>query len=300
MSQDFQIYKTEDGTISLKSSKFKESFHSKTGAKKEAEEKFINPSGLHNYKIGSRITALDVCVGMGYNTACLLESTHIMQIELNWWGLEIDKRPLTIALNNSSFKTNWGQSTFKILKAIQNSSRWSSNSSSGEIIWGDARQTIMRIPNEISFDIIFLDAFSPQQCPALWSEEFLIKLSNKLSQDGRLITYTRAAAVRASLRRAGLEVKSLLTKIQSSKEWSQGTVGIKKGKSKTYENKEKLWRSLNEMEEEHLLTNAGVPYRDPTGRSSSIQIMEARKKEQEKSIFRSTTAWKKRWFNPKE
>ena len=60
-----------------------------------------------------------------------------------------------------------------------------------------------------SFDLILMDAFSPSHCPELWSEEFLGGLAQKLAPGGRLLTYSRAASIRGSLQRAGLDVQTL-------------------------------------------------------------------------------------------
>ncbi|WP_269622838.1 hypothetical protein [Prochlorococcus marinus] len=70
---EFIPFTTKDGTLTLKSKQFKESFHSSTGALKEAKEKFIQPSELDRFEHKKHLTVLDVCVGMGYNTACLLD-----------------------------------------------------------------------------------------------------------------------------------------------------------------------------------------------------------------------------------
>ena len=60
-----------------------------------------------------------------------------------------------------------------------------------------------------------------------------------------------------------------------------------------------LWSSLSEMEEDHLMTVAAVPYRDPTGNSSSSEIIKRRNCEQKNSNFSSTNSWKKRWIRTK-
>ena len=81
-----ETFYTSDGSVSLKSSKFNEAFHSSAGAKQEADEKFIRPSQLERYSEGSTLYVLDVCVGMGYNTASLMERLLEKRICLNWWG----------------------------------------------------------------------------------------------------------------------------------------------------------------------------------------------------------------------
>ena len=290
-----QLYETNDGTISLKSIGFNETFHSICGAKQESLDKYIEPSELYRFKKGSPIFVLDVCLGMGYNSASLIEEMRSTGILIKWWGLEIDKRPIEIALNNSKFNSNWSKDVIEFLKAIRASNKWESELIKGEVLWGDARQRIHDIPKNVNFDLIFHDAFSPQKCPELWSEEFLKCLSNRLAINGRLLTYCRAAAIRKSLRDSGLRIKSLLKDDVNNHNLSHGTIAIKNISTVNKTINNRLWRALNEKEEEHLKTNASVPYRDPNSNSSSKEILERRKKEQKSSEFMATNLWKKKW-----
>ena len=124
----------------------------------------------------------------------------------------------------------WSEEVQKIFTSIQTTGYWDHKNNKGSILWGDARQKINDIPDDLTFDLILLDAFSPTKCPMLWSEEFLFKLAKKLAPCGRLITYSSAAAVRSSLRRAGLELASQLPMNNETRRWSNGTIGISKNK----------------------------------------------------------------------
>ena len=129
------------------------------------------------------------------------------------------------------------------------------------ILWGDAREKINTIPAATKFDLIYLDGFSPQKCPQVWTIEFLSKVTQKLNPQGYLITYSSSAAVRKTLRNLGLEIFTIKPSFNARTLWSQGTVAIAKfdkNKMNTNLNLEKL----SVMEEEHLLTKASIPYRD--------------------------------------
>ncbi|KGG15374.1 MULTISPECIES: MnmC family methyltransferase [unclassified Prochlorococcus] len=295
-SDDLTMHQTEDGSISLNSKFFNESFHNSSGAIMEAKEKFLNPSEIELHARDTMVFALDICVGMGYNTALLIESIIANKLSLNWWGLEIDKRPIKIALKNPTFTSQWNHEIIKCLQMILKTNAWNNSFSKGKMLWGDARVRLNEIPEEIKFDLIYLDAFSPQHCPELWSEEFLASLSKRLSKKGKLITYSRAAAVRSSLRRAGLEIKSLMPKKEAYNEWSRGTIGINTKNNEIQKDKKALWQCLSKMEEEHLKTHAAVPYRDPTGQSSSNEILTKRIYEQSNSNLKSTSLWRKEWL----
>ena len=98
------------------------------------KEKFIKPSLLNRFRNESSICVLDVCVGMGYNSACLMEEILRSKLSLNWWGLEIDSKPLSIALEDSSYKTTWSVQILKNLMAIQTKNQWKNELGKGEII----------------------------------------------------------------------------------------------------------------------------------------------------------------------
>ena len=292
-----QQYETKDGSYTLYSEFFNELFHCPSGALEETKNKFIYPAELDRFTQGSKITVLDVCVGLGYNSALLMQELRNRNIKLEWRGLEIDCRPLTIALEEPRFQKNWVPEVIDILKSLRDKDAWDSSGSSGEILWGDARQQLQLLPKNFSADLILLDAFSPNHCPELWTEEFLCALSSRLAPEGRILTYCRAAAIRASLRRSGLTLYSLKAPTDQSYNWSMGTMASlpSKNSNGTQPNNSPRWQSLSLMEEEHLNTRAAVPYRDPKGIDSASRILKRREEEQINCAFKTTSAWQKRW-----
>ena len=105
------------------------------------------------------------------------------------------------------------------------------------------------------------------------------------ANNGRIITYCRAAAIRASLQRAGLNIKTITPKDKNSKHWSYGTVGIKNGDIKTLSSEIEFCSNLSAMEQDHLNCVAATPYRDPSGESTRDAIIKRRNIEQNKSTY---------------
>ncbi len=285
----------EDGSLSLYSNYFNEGFHSRIGALTEAKEKFIHPVLLNQIKEKSEFNVLDLCFGLGYNTACLLEELKNSPIKINWWGLEQDRRPIRLALDSKSFKENWTRDVLDVLNAINSKGIWENAYSKGMMLWGDAREKINFIPKGIHFDLIMHDAFSPNHCPQLWSEELLHLISNRLSNRGLFVTYCRAAAVRRSLQRAGLDLLSIKLDQTRKQSWSDGTIAMKTGNLNNFFLKGTKLQPLSLMEQEHLNTAAGIPYRDLTGKDTKEVIHLRRRQEQQLSKLESTSAWHKRW-----
>ena len=280
---------TEDGSISFRSEKFNENFHSKAGAYYETKNKFINPSRLKRFQNKS-INVLDICFGIGYNSALLFENLKIELSTLNWYGLEIDKRPLNYALNDKKFNNLWSPKVIEILNSLNSKGSYKNKNFDCKLIMGDARKEILNLPKELNFDLIFLDGFSPQKCPEIWSYEFLSQLKNKIKHEGYLITYTSAAAVRKSLKNLGFNLFNILPTLSDKNNWSDGTLA-------TFDNQQNnpYIKQLSEMEIEHLNTKASIPYRDPTGEMLSKEILEIRKREQQFSKLLKTNSWRKKW-----
>ena len=292
---DLKIHTTKDGSFSLYSNSFEEGFHDKEGALRESITKYLMPAQLEQFTTNEKIVVLDVCMGLGYNTGCILEKLFQKNINVEWYGLEIDQRPLNLALNQKVFQETWSPKVLHFFNCINNTGKWSEGFNEGNIYWGDARQKIYEIQNSVSFDLILLDPFSPQKCPELWSEEFIFLLTEKLSMKGRLITYSTAASIRASFKRAGLNIYSIIPSITNQNKWSSGTVAMRKKIKQHLTSEDYQLKNLSIMEIEHLTTRSSIPYRDPTGKGTSKEIISTRNIEQSKSQLTNTSSWRKRW-----
>ena len=288
-----RVYPTADGSFSLHSDHFREAFHNSAGALNEARAKFVRPAELDRFRTGAALRILDVCLGLGYNTAAVLEALPAARPDVAWWGLELDRRPLEQALEQANFQSLWSAPVLSKLQAIRDHGGWQEPNSQGIQLWGDARVMLQEIPEPVRFDLVLLDAFSPQRCPELWSEEFLGALAHRLAPKGRLLTYSRSAAVRASLKRAGLSLFSLLPAPGERVGWSSGTLATPPESGCHQDGPG--WRSLSAMEWEHLQTRAAVPFRDPQGNATAEVILERRRLEQEQCSYEATNAWQRRW-----
>jgi tRNA U34 5-methylaminomethyl-2-thiouridine-forming methyltransferase MnmC len=140
-------------------------------------------------------------------------------------------------------------------------------------------------------DAIFLDPFSPPQCPHLWTIEFIKLVSLCLQHDGLLATYSCAAAVRTAFLNAGLSIASTAPVGRKT----PGTLAGLRGKTQL-NSSENQPLPLSQLELEHLQTRAAVPYRDPTLIDSPSVILKRRELEQQASDLEPTSHWRKRWL----
>ena len=79
---------TKDGSYSLRSLFFHENFHSLLGALEETKLKFTNTSNLQRFK-GKSLNVLDICFGLGYNSASLLDELIKQKSYLNLYALSL-------------------------------------------------------------------------------------------------------------------------------------------------------------------------------------------------------------------
>ena len=277
--------RTADGSYTFFSTEFQETFHSSFGAKQEAEVRYIEPCQIKQLASQqSKIRILDICYGLGYNSAAALDAIWQIapecQVEL--YALELDANIPQQAVKQDLLKL-WQPSVALVLGELATTFQVDRYPLSARLLMGDARQTIKSLVNlGWQADAIFLDPFSPPKCPQLWTVEFITLVSQCLSPAGILSTYSASAAARTALLDTGLKLGSIV----GAGRKSPGTMASFKYK--------KLL-SLSVMEREHLRTRAAIPYRDRTLQESAEQIILNRQKEQQASSLLPTSQWRKRW-----
>lgn len=280
---------TDDGSFTFFSEEFGETFHSRQGAKQEAFQKFAQATDLVDKAKQSQLCLLDICYGLGYNTAAALETIWAINPEcvVTVYGLELDETVPKAAITPPLIDT-WSTPVQTILTALAINHQCSSSRLNARLLIGDARQTIQQL-HLIGFeaDAIFFDPFSPRRCPQLWTVDFLQQVARCLAKTGKLATYSRSASVRAALQTAGLHIGTIpLDQARLSHEWSQGTAASFSSDTLI---------PLSQLEQEHLNTRAAIPYRDPQLNDSAEVILERHRIQQQQSQLESTSSWRRRW-----
>jgi tRNA U34 5-methylaminomethyl-2-thiouridine-forming methyltransferase MnmC len=131
----------------------------------------------------------------------------------------------------------------------------------------DARQTVQNLEDN-TYDAIFLDPFSQNMAPELFSLEFFREFRRVIKDDGIVATYTSAAPIRAAF-------------IESDFYIGQGPIfGRKQGGTLASPNPLMLDTSLPKNDEIRIaLSDVGIPFRDPNLNDESDTILERRTEE---------------------
>lgn len=276
---------TGDGSATFYSEEFGEHFHCRNGAYTDAQRNYVDAANIPELAKAERLSILDVCYGLGYNTAAALDT--IQQVnpdcQVTIRALEINAAVPKGAIANNLIH-HWTPSTQTILKALATEGHYHSATLDLQLIIGDARRTLQPLVSAgWQGDAILFDPFSPTRCPQLWTVEFFALTAQCLADSGILATYSCAAAVRTAMGLAGLHIGSL--------------PGIGRHWPCTIATKDpRPLPALSQQEQEHLQTRAAIPYRDSTLSATAEAIVAARVKEQQQSDLESTGAWRRRWL----
>ncbi|MBC7118277.1 MAG: hypothetical protein H5T38_04885 [Methanobacteriaceae archaeon] len=265
------LIRTDDGSYTLPSKKLSgksETMHTIHGAITEAYEKFIKPSQLENR---DNIKVLDICSGLGYNSAALIDHIKAENILIHM----IEASPEVICAGvlvpspipaHRIVKRAYEEWLLENgLARFQMISTEIPDNISIELFCEDARQTLPSLPQKY-YDAIFLDAFSPPKSPELYTLEFMLELSRVIKDDGILTTYTSAAPVRAAMIEAGFHICE----------------GPKFGRKRggTIASPKPIGKGLSWDDERMIaLTDVGIPYRDPNLEDGREEIIKRRKSE---------------------
>lgn len=268
---------TEDGSYSINSKEINnkiETLHTSTGAISESFEKFIKAVKF-DYK--KDIAILDICAGLGYNTSAAIENfiKNSDNTNLKVDMVEISKATLACgllvpspikehditkkAIENELIKSNYARLSLEQSEIPDNIEI--------NVYIEDARQCIQKLKSK-SYDAIFLDPFSQNMSPELFSVDLFKEFKRVIKDDGIIATYTSSAPVRAAFIEAGFYI-------------GLGPIfGRKQGGTLASPNPSMLDTSLLKNDEIRIaLSDVGIPFRDPNLSNSSEDILNKRQEE---------------------
>lgn len=268
---------TDDGSYSINSREINnkiETLHTSTGAISEAFEKFIKPM---KFDYSSDIAILDICAGLGYNSSAAIDdflknssnsNLTIDMVEISAATLAcgllvpspIKAHDITRkAIENELIKQNYAALELEKTEIPENIDI--------NVYIEDARQTVQKLEDN-SYDAIFLDPFSQNMAPELFSVEFFNEFRRIIKDTGIVATYTSSAPVRAAFIEADFFI-------------GLGPIfGRKQGGTLASPSQEMLDTSLPKNDEIRIaLSDVGIPFRDPGLNNSSEYILDKRTEE---------------------
>lgn len=267
---------TDDGSYSINSKEINhkvETLHTSTGAISESFEKFIRPM---KFDYSSDIAILDICAGLGYNSsAAIADFMKNSKAKLTIDMVEISKAtfacgllvPSPIPEHDITKRAIEDELVRQGYATLHLEKREIPSNIDINVYIEDARKTVQGLPDN-TYNAIFLDPFSQNMAPELFSVEFFNEFRRVIKDDGIVATYTSSAPVRAGFIDAGFYI-------------GLGPIfGRKQGGTLASPNPEMLDYSLPRNDEVRIaLSDVGIPFRDPGLDGSSEEILERRTEE---------------------
>lgn len=194
--KNYEVVQTGDGSFTLFSSEYNQCYHStKDGAFIESLHKHVLPAFLHQ-KEAKKLHILDICFGLGLNTLTTL-----------WYNDLHDKKPLVICSPelDKEMLTHLDERIYPealkmylpVLSELLKSGSYKDERYNIELFIGDARSYIRTFNN--FFDVVYQDAFSPDENPLLWTVEYFSDLKSSMKSTAILTTYSTALKTRIAL-----------------------------------------------------------------------------------------------------
>lgn len=264
---------TDDGSYSINSKEINhkvETLHTSTGAISESFEKFIKPMKLD---YSEDIVILDICAGLGYNSsAAIADFIKNSESDLTIDMVEISAPTLACGLlvpspipeHDITKKAIEDELVAQDYAGLSLETSEIPENISINVFVEDARQTVQKLESN-SYDAIFLDPFSQNMAPELFSLEFFKEFRRIIKDNGIIATYTSSAPVREGFIEAGFYI-------------GLGPIfGRKQGGTLASPNPLMLDYSLPKNDEIRIaLSDVGIPFRDPGLNNSSEFILENR------------------------
>ena len=277
----FDTYKdyfvlTDDGSYSIKSKEINhkvETLHTSTGAISESFEKFIKPM---KFDYSTDIAILDICAGLGYNSSAAIadfmkNSTSHLTIDM----VEISKAtfacgllvPSPIPEHDITKKAIEEELIAQDYATLSLENTEIPENIDINVYIEDARQTVQNLKDD-TYDAIFLDPFSQNMAPELFSLEFFKEFRRIIKDNGIIATYTSSAPVRAAFIEADFFI-------------GLGPIfGRMQGGTLASPNPLMLDYSLPKNDEIRIaLSDVGIPFRDPGLNNNSDYILDLRTEE---------------------
>ncbi len=303
---------TDDGSITCLDRDSGELYHNRAGAYSEALKNYVQACDLADrlYR-QAKVLVLDVCFGLGYNTFVFLDyflqqierlSTKHDEMLCHIVGIDWDSEILAVVpevLADFRFmefcqKLNWTPDAIRQMildwqKYGKHQIKFSGETKlviEIEMKFADLRKTVPELAGQgHHFDYIFHDGFSPRSMPELWTVDLFREYAKMIGHDGRIITYSSAAAVRGAFKECGLQVRKSIALGGKS----GGTVAFLSAREEIADNESIFF--LTEEEYKRLNSRSAIPYRDPQFKDTPAQIIQRRALELKQSklaVYRSS------------
>lgn len=206
--QKDNLHITADGSHTLYSEIHGAYYHSLNGALTESLHIFIDAGYRYISNQLKQISILEVGLGTGLNAALTAKESSELAIQTEYTAIElypISEQQITNLNYNQILAPGIAEFWIKIMLAV-----W------GGFVPINDYFNVIKLNSDFTkwvpdktFNLIYFDAFAPEDQPEMWSAEMFQKLYDALSIGGVLVTYSSKGIVKQALRSVGFKVERL-------------------------------------------------------------------------------------------
>ncbi|HLS30259.1 MAG TPA: tRNA (5-methylaminomethyl-2-thiouridine)(34)-methyltransferase MnmD [Flavobacteriaceae bacterium] len=207
-----EIFKTSDGSHSIRLPEWNEQYHSKHGAIQEAEHVFIKSGlvcALQHQNSRSLLDVLEMGFGTGLNALLTVIFSQQNKLPINYTTLEAYPVP----------EQEWRQLNFpqeisekntqELFNKLHQSSWEQEITITPNFILKKQKMFFQNFHQKNKMDVIYFDAFGPRVQPELWEEGMFKTMYEALRVNGVLVTYSAKGSVRRALQQVGFQVDKI-------------------------------------------------------------------------------------------
>ncbi len=207
--KDLRLSITTDGSHTVFSEKFKAFYHSKHGAIQESNHIFIEAGLKYFFKEQKQVSIMEMGFGTGLNMLLTFLFSETISTQIRYETVEaypIDNE----ILENINYTNVLNRNDLSSLFKSFHSSKWN------EEVYVNPEFTYFKHFNKIEeshfnqlFDLVFFDAFAPEDQEELWTPDIFKHISQFLKPNSILVSYCAKGSFKRALIAAGFKVEKV-------------------------------------------------------------------------------------------
>jgi len=204
--EQLKLIQTDDGSHTIYSEQYHAHYHSLRGALQESLHIFIENG--YCFLAKPEVNILEVGFGTGLNAALTASKAEKIGRTTKYTGVELHP-PSELILSEINYAEMLSQEDSLNWKKIAQA-KWNNE------IQINSFFSIKKIQDDFIkhnignlYDIIYFDAFAPDDQPEMWSESIFEKIYVSTNPGGILVTYCSKGIVKQALRKVGFRVERL-------------------------------------------------------------------------------------------
>jgi tRNA U34 5-methylaminomethyl-2-thiouridine-forming methyltransferase MnmC len=206
---DFEIIYTADGSPTVRSGLFGETYHSLHGAVQESRHVFLD-HGLAwwlSRRPSKGLKILEMGFGTGLNFLLTKRFWEGIAIDLDYYAIE--KFPIGSAHAQKidySFSSVEERASFLSLHDLSAPTLFTKEE--GVLKFHPQWMDFEEFKPQVLFDVVYFDVFAPTCQPVLWESSFLSKMKSWMQKEAVLVTYGAKGSFKRALKELGFIVEN--------------------------------------------------------------------------------------------